>query len=243
MATGIFVAGALGGSNNCSDQAFTQIISLGGRDEFDPNQRSACASSFIYGGAVGANFDTPFMSPFFNSPIQAGAEASILGASGGSITFQGTPTLNLGPLPGTDTYTARENYFIIINGILTIPLTQTLAIFGKAGYAWANKAITYNCLGFCNLAATSHFSQSKDVTLGGPAIGGGVSWKLQYDGARKEHYVTLEFDYEHIFLNEKTVQFGSEDTVFNASNIGQDVDLFMARLVIPISEMYFNGYR
>jgi opacity protein-like surface antigen len=233
--TGLYVVAIAGGANNCTDQTFIQIISLGGADAFDPDQRSACGTSFVYGGAVGANFDTPFISPFINSPIQAGAEVSILGSSGGSGTFQGTPTTLLGPSPGSDTFTAKDNYFIVINGTLTVPVTPTLSIFGKAGYGWANKTFTYNCSGFCDLAGTPQYSQSKDVTLGGPAVGGGVSWKVQYDQQRKEHFVTLEFDYEHIFLNDKTVQFGDPATIFNSSRIGQDVDLFTARVVVPVS--------
>ena len=95
--TGFYVVGIAGGSNNCTDQTFLLIVSLGEGDAFDQSQRSTCGgTSFVYGGAVGGNFDTPFISPFFNSPIQAGAEVSILGASGGSSTFQGTPTTSVG---------------------------------------------------------------------------------------------------------------------------------------------------
>ncbi len=233
--TGFYVVGIIGGANNCTDQAFLQIISLGGADAFDPNQRSTCGgSSFLYGGAVGGNFDTPFISPFFNTPIQAGAEVSILGASGGSSTFQGTPTTLLGPAPGTDTFTTKDNYFIVVNGTLTVPITPTLSIFGKAGYGWANKTVTYNCFGFCDLAGTQQFSQSKTITLGGPAVGGGLNWSIVYDEVHKRYFI-LQFDYEHIFLNQETVQFGDPATVFNSSRVGQDVNLFTARVVFPLS--------
>ena len=55
-----------------------------------------------------------------------------------------------------------------------------------------------------------------------------------YDEVHKRYFV-LQFDYEHIFLNQETVQLGDTATVFNRSRIGQDVDLFTARVVLPLN--------
>ena len=71
-----YVAGAVGGANNCTDQTFIEIISIGGADQFNPATRGACNSSFVGGGAVGANFGTPFISPFFNAPSKSALKAS-----------------------------------------------------------------------------------------------------------------------------------------------------------------------
>jgi opacity protein-like surface antigen len=230
-----YAAGAVGGANTCTDQTFVQIITIGGADGFDPATRSACSGSLVGGGALGVIFNTPIQSPLSNALIQVGAEAQVLFSSNSSSTFQGTPTTALGPAPGTDNYSVRDNYFVIFSGIVSIPVTQNLAIFAKAGYGLVNKTITYNSVGLSDLAHTPQTSQSSDKTLGGLALGAGVSWKLEYDTGRKEHYVTLQLDYEHIFLNQEKVEFGNPATVFTSFNVAQDVDLFTARVIVPLS--------
>ena len=231
-ASNVYIAGAVGGANNCTDQTFIQIITIGGADPFDPATRSACNGSFVGGGAIGANFGTPFISPFFNAPIQVGVEVQFLGSSGGSNTFQGTPTNLLGPLPGEDSYIAQDNYFVIINATATVPITPVFSLIGHAGYAWANKTVTYNCTGLCPRAGQPESFASQDVTLGGFAAGGG----LQFELPQAPFPIIVQLDYTHLFLNQETVQFGTPATVFTSFNVGQDVDLIMLKVEIPIVE-------
>lgn len=227
-----YVAGAVGGANTCTNQSFTQITTLGGPDAFDPSKRSDCDSAFLYGGAFGGLVSTPFTSPFFNAPVQVGAEVQALGASGGSNTFQGTPTTALGALPGTDSYKTQDNYFVILNATAMMPVTSGVSVFGQVGYGWANKTVTYNCVGLCTLAGQPQSSTSKDVTLGGAAVGGGV----QFDVPNASFPVRFQAGFEHVFLDgKKSVSFGTPATVLTNFNVGQSVDLFTARVVVPLA--------
>lgn len=227
-----YVAGGIGGANTCTNQSFTQVITIGGADAFDPSKRSSCDSAFLYGGAVGGLVSTPFPSPFFNAPVQAGAEVQVLGASGGGNTFQGTPTTALGALPGTDSYKAQDNFFVILNATAMVPVTSGVSVFGQVGYGWANKTVTYNCAGLCTLAGQPQSSTSKDVTLGGAAIGGGV----QFDVPNASFPVRFQAGFEHLFLDgNKSVSFGTPATVLTNFNVGQSVTLFTARAVIPLA--------
>ena len=73
---------------------------------------------------------------------------------------------------------------------------------------------------------------SQDITLGGFAAGGG----LQFNVPQAPFPIIVQLDYTHLFLNQEAVQFGTPATVFTSFNVGQDVDLVMLKVEIPIVE-------
>ena len=82
------------------------------------------------------------------------------------------------------------------------------------------------------LAGQPQSSTSKDVTLGGAAIGGGV----QFDVPNASFPVRFQAGFEHLFLDgNKSVSFGTPATVLTNFNVGQSVTLFTARAVIPLA--------
>ena len=74
-------------------------------------------------------------------------------------------------------------------------------------------------------------SESKDVTLGGLALGGG----LQFNVPQAPFPIIVQLDYTHLFLNQENVQFGTPATVFSSFSVGQDIDLVMARVLVPFA--------
>jgi hypothetical protein len=166
-------------------------------------------------------------------PPSVGVNVDVLGVSGGSNTFLVTPTTALVPAPASDSYKTQDNFFVILSGTANFPIMPGVGLLTHAGYGWANKTVSYNCApgpGLCGLASTAPFSTSKDVTLGGPAVGGGLSFDVPQFGFP----MIVQFDYTHLFLGSTNVQFGAPATVFTNFKVGQDVDLFTARAVIPL---------
>jgi hypothetical protein len=227
----VYIAGELGGSDLCTDQTFVDIFSLGVPDPFNPNRRRRCAASFVGGGTVGVR-GPAIHSPntaFFNG-LRLGGEVTILGG-GSEVTFPGTPTTTLGPLPGTDNYRAKDNFIILLNATATIPIIPNVNFTVNGGYGWANKTVIYDCNGFCTLAGTPPFSQSQDVTLGGPSVGFGIDFGVPAAPIP----LVLGFHYNHIFIGNKVLQFGDRATVFTQFDVAQDIDIFTMRATVPLA--------
>jgi hypothetical protein len=162
-----------------------------------------------------------------------------LGVSGGRNAFPGTPTTTLGSPPGTDSYTARDQFFVFLSGTAAFPVAPGVSLIGHAGYGWANKTVTYNCVGFCTLAGIPQSSTEKDVTLGGPAFGGGIRIDPWSAGAMPplggpSPSVVFEFDYTRFIPGDRSVNFGTPAGVNVNFKVGQEVDIFTGRVVFPL---------
>jgi hypothetical protein len=112
---------------------------------------------------------------------------------------------------------------------------QGVGLLTHAGYGWANKTVTYNCVGLCTLAGVPQSSTRQDITLGGPAIGGGLSFDVPQVGFP----LMIQFDYTHLFLDDRMMHFGTPGTVNVNFKVGQDVDIFTAKAVVPFDASSF----
>jgi len=210
-----------GGASTCVFQKFTNTISLGGPDAFDPGTKQACGGGFIGGVTVQAplfSAPNPLAAVGNPPPIQReifGVEFTVLDGTG-STTLQGTPVTAFAG-PNTDQYNATDRFIGMADFTVTVPVSQSVSVLGRTGIAVIDKQVTYDCNGYCAAAGLAPFSQSQTIWQPGFVIGGGVMYTPPGSP------VTFEADISHIFTDQKNVEFGQPATIFTASNVSQGV--------------------
>jgi hypothetical protein len=100
------------------------------------------------------------------------------------------------------------------------------------GFAEANKTATYNCATYCVLAGVPSYSNSRSTWLPGAYVGGRLQTPVNIAGLRRS---LIGFEYKHAFLGSENVTLGSagQGTIVGL-NVKQDIDLFTARLAVPL---------
>jgi hypothetical protein len=228
---GIYVGGTAGASHHSTDRSCTRAFSINLADVCSQSPIHSSGTSFAGGVVVGFNLP-PLPFPL---PITPGVEFGAIFPSG-STTSSGTPVTNLGPVPTADTYDIRDRSILMVTGTVSFPLFANVDGFIQAGGARIEKDITYNCVGpggFCGIApAATPFSQTQTLHLSGAVVGGGV--EIGLPPIQGLPPATFRLSHTAIFTNDKTVSFGTDATRSVQYNVGQDLHLTQAAIIIPL---------
>jgi hypothetical protein len=179
-------------------------------------------------GGVGTAAVSPLpSSPFPNTQI--GLEANAFFFSGVNSTINGLPGLPFGLPGGADNIKIADNYLITAGVFANAPVFSNIRVGVTGGFAFVDKAITYNCVTFCTLGApTPQFSASKSIGLPGEYIGARVMFPISgFPGAM------AGFEYDHVFVNGTTFTVGNglRDV---GGNLSQGIDMFTAHVSLLI---------
>ena len=155
----------------------------------------------------------------------------------GSTTIQGTSTTALGSLPGTDTYKTTDNFIGMFDlTATTFPFQNypTIGLTARAGWGLVDKTVTYNCNGFCTLGGLPQSSQSQNVWMSGPTVGGGLLIPLAGTP------ITLTANFDYIWLLSQNLSFGTPATINPAFKLSQGDAIATVGARIPL--YWFGSY-
>jgi len=215
-----------GGGANCVWQLFTDTVSDGSSDPHSMNPRTQCGGQFFGGVSLELPLGSVPTGPPINlRPIIFGLETTLWGGAG-NTTFLGTPALLP---PQTDTYRMNENFIGLINATATVPITPSLSVIGRGGFAVGYGTFQYGCSGYCALAGVAPFSQTDSMWQFGGDIGAGIQYTPPGSA------LSWHFDFTQVFLADKTANpetksdacFGchqsqaSQDYLFTLDNLKQ----------------------
>jgi hypothetical protein len=165
--------------------------------------------------------------------IPFGVEANVYFFPGSNSTINGIPGGPGVTSTGDDNFNIKDKFLFTAGGWVAVPIYPGWRFAVTGGFAEAEKSMTYNCVTYCLLGmpATPTFSDSKDVWLPGGYVGGRIETSL---GIAAWPGATMSFDYKHVFLGSENVTFGNIATRTVTLNTSGDIDMFMARLTLPL---------
>lgn len=229
----VYLGPTLGAASADTERQCTRSASAGALDVCSGGSIFAPNTSFSAGVIVGVSAPPVRIGPV---PIRFGVEYGAHFPTG-TATSSGTPVINLPVVPTGDSYNIREKSIQTVSGTISFGLTSSIGGYVQLGHAWVDKEITYNCSaavnGFCGIApAAAPFTQTQSVDLNGIAFGGGVQGALPRISGLPP--MMWRVGHTHIHTGKKSVSFGTDATRSVQYNVGQDLGLTQAAIIVPI---------
>ena len=219
--TGFYI-GANGGGAFSGDQDKVKLDFIGGAGNTGSNNRLKPEGGFG-GGQIGYNWQGGF-----GPRVVLGVEADI---QGGDINDSATSTV-----PGFPAATIRHsldvNYFGTVRGRIGYAFDRTL-IYGTGGFAYGGTTFDVNEQGPIAFA-----KGSKDETLTGFAVGGGLEYKLSAAWSLKGEYQFVDLG----SVSSNLPGFLNGTTTPTGTSVRSETDVNFHTVRVGINYHMHDGY-